>query len=109
MGLLLGKDRFADIDIRIRVRVADTPARSTLSDRLCLSLWLLTTRSMSTSRASKRSRTSWSSLTAPCLSLTPGGMNPRSLEVPEPEQDSRSLTVKLFIAAILYLAMLGSD
>merc|ERR1711884_702443 len=81
--LLLGKDR-----------VVDTCPRCTPSDRPSLSPWSPTTRSLLTSRASRRSRTSSSSLIGPCWSLTRGETSPRSLEVPEPEQDTRSLTVK---------------
>merc|ERR1712157_434647 len=83
--LLLGQDRFADIDIRIRVKGVVTCLRSTPSDRLSPSPWSPTTRSTWMSRASRRSRTSLSSTTAPCWSLIPGGTSPRSLEVPEPE------------------------
>merc|ERR1711982_285835 len=82
--LLLGQDRFADIDIRIRVKGGGHVSQTTPSDRLSPSPWWPTTRSTLMSRASRRSRTSLSSTTAPCWSLTPGGTSPRSLEVPEP-------------------------
>merc|ERR1712203_2690 len=72
--------------------------RAPPSGRLSPSLWSPTTRSTSTSRASRRSRTSSSSSTVPCWWLIPEGTSPRSLEVPEPEPDTRSLTVKLIFA-----------
>merc|ERR1712129_43534 len=84
--LLLGKDR-----------VADTPARSMPSGRHSPSLWLPTIRSMLMNSPSRRSRTSLSSSTGPSWLLTPGGTNQRSLADLEPEQDSRNLTVRVFI------------
>merc|ERR1711955_176166 len=84
--LLLGKERFADIDIRIRVKGGGHTSQ------------IYAIRSLLMNRASKRSRISLSSLTVPCLLLTQEETNPRSLEVPEPEPDTRSPTVKLYIS-----------
>merc|ERR1711974_356630 len=92
--LLLGKDRFADIDIRIRVKGGGHTSQVYPSDRLCPSPWLLTTRSMLTSSPSRRSRISLCSLTGLCWSPIPGGTSPRSLEVRERAPDTRSPTVK---------------
>merc|ERR1712107_683045 len=67
--LLLGKDRFADIDIRIRVKGGGHVSQIYAIRQASPSLWLPTIRSLLTSRASKRSRTSSSSLIVPCWSL----------------------------------------
>merc|ERR1712189_157167 len=87
-------------------RVVVTPLRFMPSDKLSQSLWWLTTKSLLMNKANRKSRISLSSLIVPCLLLTQE-TNPRSLEVPEPEQDTRSLTVKLhiFISAVFIPSM----
>merc|ERR1712076_81848 len=89
-----GKDRFADIDIRIRVKGGGhTSQIYAIRQALSKSL-VLTTRSTWTSSPSRRSRTSWCSSTGLCWWLTPGGTSPRSSAVLEPVPDTRNLTVK---------------
>merc|ERR1711879_358980 len=105
--LLLGQDRFADIDIRIRVKGGGHVSQIYAIRQALSKSWSPTTRSTWMSRASRRSRTSSSSTTAPCWSLTPGGTNPRSLEVPEPEQDTRSLTVKFVFSLRAVISISG--
>merc|ERR1712243_476837 len=92
--LLLGKDSLPILTSGFVSRVAATLARCMPSDRLCPSLWLLTTRSTLMSSPSRRSRISLCSLTGPCWSLTRGGTSPRSLEARERAPDTRSPTVK---------------
>merc|ERR1712141_579234 len=92
--LLLGKDRFADVDVRIRVkgggRIAQIYAiRQALSKSLSPS-----TRNTLMSRARRPSRTPLFSSTGACWSLIPGGASPRSSEVQEPAPDTRNRTVK---------------
>merc|ERR1712146_257372 len=55
---LLGKARFNEVDIRVRVSGGGKTARSTPSARRSPRAWLRTTRSTSTRPASARSRTS---------------------------------------------------
>merc|ERR1719336_2637963 len=81
------------------LRVVATLPRSMQSDKLYPSLLLHTTRNMLTNKANRRSRISLSNSIDPCSSLIQEETNPRSLEVPEPEQDTRSHTVKLYTIA----------
>uniref|UniRef100_A0A5F9D663 Small ribosomal subunit protein uS9 n=1 Tax=Oryctolagus cuniculus TaxID=9986 RepID=A0A5F9D663_RABIT len=72
--LLLGKERFAGVDIRVRVKGGCHVARMR--------------------RPRRRSKTSSSSMTAPCWSLTPAAASPRSLEAPVPMLATRNPTDK---------------
>merc|ERR1712071_699402 len=64
--LLLGKDRFAGVDIRIKVKGGVTSHRCTPSDKRLPNRWSLTTRNMSMKLPSRRSRISSSTLIAVC-------------------------------------------
>merc|ERR1712111_330674 len=65
--LLLGKDRFSEVDIRIRLRVVDVSHKSMLSDKPCQRPSWLTIKSTSMNRARRPSRTSSSNSTVLCL------------------------------------------
>merc|ERR1712025_416119 len=99
--LLLGKDRFADIDIRIRVKGGGHTSQMYAIRQALSKSWLPIIRSMLTSRVSRRSRTSSSNTTEVSLSLTPGGMSQRNSEDPEPGPDTRSHTVEFALAIVL--------
>merc|ERR1711963_1109381 len=92
--LLLGKDRFADIDIRIRVKGGGHTSQVYAIRQALSKLWLLITRSTLMSSPSRKSRISLCSLTGLCWLPTPGGTSPRSLEGRERAPDTRSPTVK---------------
>merc|ERR1712029_1324990 len=99
--LLLGQDRFADVDVRIRVKGGGRIAQ-VYAIRQALSIHSShTTRNTLTNRARRRSRTPWFSTTAACLWPTRGVASPRSSVGPEPVPDTRSHTVKNFVVCIL--------
>merc|ERR1711879_317992 len=106
--LLLGKDRFADIDIRIRVKGGGHTSQVYAIDRRCPSPWLPTIRSTSMSSPSRRSRTFLCSLTGLCWLPTQGGTSPRSLEVRVRAPDTRSPIVKRWqnLSQCCYIACL---
>ncbi|XP_069854933.1 uncharacterized protein [Dipodomys merriami] len=118
--LLLGKERFAGVDIRVRVKggghVAQIYGEYQVLDLWgwlggpgnrthpyhCVSLqlsvspspkpWWPITRSMWMRLPKRRSKTSSSSMTAPCWWLIPDVVNPRSLEALVPVPATRSPT-----------------
>ncbi|XP_062031797.1 small ribosomal subunit protein uS9 isoform X1 [Lepus europaeus] len=124
--LLLGKERFAGVDIRVRVKggghVAQiygesrnwapgcevAPGEALVKRKavlLCVSSpqrsaspspkpWWPITRNMWMRRPRRRSKTSSSSTTAPCWSLTPAAASPKSLEAPVPVLATRNPTDK---------------
>ncbi|PQQ21659.1 uncharacterized protein Pyn_15102 [Prunus yedoensis var. nudiflora] len=94
--LLLGRHRFAGVDMRIRVKGGGhTSQIYAIRQSIAKALWRFT-RSMWTSRARRRSRTSWSGTTELSSSLIPGAASPRSSVVAVPELGSRSLTVERY-------------
>merc|ERR1712071_43146 len=65
--LLLGKDRFAGVDIRIKVKGGGHLPRCTLSDKPSPNPWLPTTRNMLMKPPNRKSRIFLSTLTAVCF------------------------------------------
>ncbi|GAO46860.1 hypothetical protein G7K_1078-t1 [Saitoella complicata NRRL Y-17804] len=89
--LIAGVDKFANVDIRVRVS-----GGGHTSQVLLPRLSSLTTRSSLTSSPRTRSRLPSSSTTVPSWSPTPVAPSPRSSEERVPAPSSRSLTVKAY-------------
>merc|ERR1712073_146436 len=92
--LLLGKDRFADIDIRIRVKGGGHVSQ-VYAIRQALSKSLVAYYQKFVDEQSKQEiKDILVQFDRSLLVADPRKTSPRSLVVPEPEQDTRSLTVK---------------
>merc|ERR1711976_791645 len=63
--LLLGKDRFAEVDIRIRVKGVSELHKSTLSDKPCPRPLSPIIKNSLTNKAKRPSKTCWSNTTEP--------------------------------------------